>query len=342
MKRIITTLTIILTFLPFLNAAVDSTFYDIKISIKGFNSKKAYLGYYYGNETYIVDSSKVDSLTGFMRFTRNRRIPEGVYFISNTEGVQLFDFIVNGWKDFTIKTQLESPIENAEVIRSEENHHYFDYLKTVNKLKKSLTEHESAVMLKKTISDDELKNYYRILRGLEYQQGVVINNNPQLFIAKLIHAQSTFDAKKYLKTINKSSFLIKSNEPERSSSLNYPLHLFWENFDFRDIRLLYSRVYEVKFKEYVSLVSSASLDLQKKYCDILLGNSKVSLEYYQLTLKWLTKHFETNLDSKEASILLEYLVKNYHHRTGSGTQKHVLEHLDKTVSELKIGSNRSN
>ena len=219
MKRIITTLTIILIYLPFLNAAVDSTFYDIKISIKGFKSKKAYLGYYYGNETYIVDSSKVDSLTGFMRFTRNRRIPEGVYFISNTEGVQLFDFIVNGWKDFTIKTQLESPFENAEVIRSEENRHYFDYLKTVNKLKKSLTENESAVMLKKTISDDELKNYYRILRGLEYQQGVVINNNPQLFMAKLIHAQSTFDA-------NSTPVYLWDFDDTQSSNLKDPEHIF--------------------------------------------------------------------------------------------------------------------
>lgn len=32
--------------------------------------------YYHGYETYIVDSEKVDFLTGFMHFTRPQRIHE--------------------------------------------------------------------------------------------------------------------------------------------------------------------------------------------------------------------------------------------------------------------------
>lgn len=310
-------------------SSIDSSFYDFKIVIKGFKTEKAYLGYYYGDETYIIDSARVDTSTGFMRFTRYRRIPEGVYFIVDTEGVSALDFIVNGWKDFTIKTQVENPIDNAEVVRSLENEQYFKYLKELKHIKISLEIAESNAALKKSITDDDLKTYYRQLRSLEFLQTAFITKNEDLLAAKLVQSQRPFDGSDFNDKNLSHSFLMKSERPKTAFLPFSSLHLFWESFDFRDIRLLYSKVYTLKLSEYTALTSQVTTDLKKKYCDILLAKSKVTLVYYQMTLKWLTNYYE----SKEELMMLEYLVKNYHHRTGSGTSAALLEHLDKKVGK---------
>ena len=130
MRYITTIVTFMLPFLIF--AETENNYYDIKITIRGFQSEKALLGYYYGDKTYVVDSAKVDTKSGKMRFFGNRKLLEGVYFVANTEGVVL-DFIVNGWKDFSISTDSKALLDSASVFRSEENKYYFDYLKTVKK-----------------------------------------------------------------------------------------------------------------------------------------------------------------------------------------------------------------
>lgn len=305
-KRIITTLTTTLLFLSILKADIDSSFYDIKITIKGFKSQKVMLGYYYGDETYVVDSAKVDSLTGFMRFTRYNRLTEGMYFIANTEGV-VFDFIVNGWKDFSIKTDMNALIDSAEIIRSEENKHYFDYLKSIRKIEKQLSELHK---IGSTISDEDVKIYFRKQQSLENLNSFYIKKYPDLFFVKTLAS-------------------LQSNKAH-----------YWDNFDFRDTRLLRSKVYVLKLNQYVMEIMPKDSDSIRHYCDILLANTKINIAYYQFTLKWLTKHFESKMPSQKTDLAFVHLVDNYHHRTESGTSKEALQSLDSKVKIYKKGLNK--
>lgn len=290
-------------------AVIDSSFYDFKIHIKGFKTSKAYLGYYFGEETFVLDSAKVDSATGAMRFTRNRVIPEGLYFIANTEGVVVMDFIVNGWKDFTIKTDLNTPIASAEIIRSEENAAYFTYLKEFQKLKWELDSLEKATSWKKTISDDELKEYYRKLKSLEHLHLAFIHQYPHLWAAQLIQAQLSLSTKSPIKA--KSHSLLMMPDSQQSSMMGFTSYLFWENFDFTDTRLLYSTVYISKLKEFVSVLGGISEDLQKRYCDALLTKSQSNSRFYYITLNWLVRYFKSHPNLPHAHPLLEHLTCHY-------------------------------
>ena len=336
-KRIITTLITTLLFFSILKADVDSSFYDIKITIKGFKSQKAMLGYYYGDETYIVDSAKVDSLTGFMRFTRPQRLHEGMYFIANTEGVVL-DFVVNGWKDFSIKTDMNALIDSAEISRSDENKYYFDYLKSVKKIEKQLAE------LHKTggeISDEDVKIYFRLQQSLENLSRFYIKKYPNLFFVKtLASLQLTNDQQPYstlFKDKNLNSRAI-NNTPQYLD--NIPSH-YWDNFDFRDTRLLRSKVYVLKLNQYVMEIMPKDSDSIRQYCDILLAKTKVNLAFYQFTLKWLTTHFESKMPFQKADLAFVHLVENYHHRTESGTSRQALESLDIKVNMYRKGFNKN-
>lgn len=291
-------------------AVIDSSFYDFKIHIKGFKAPKAYLGYYFGEETFVLDSAKVDSVTGAMRFTRNRVIPEGLYFIANTEGVVVMDFIVNGWKDFTIKTELNTPIASAEIIRSDENAAYFTYLKEFQKLKWELDSLEKNTILKKTISDDELKDYYRKLKSLEHLHITFIHQYSHLWAAQLVQAQLNISTKSPIKA-KSHSLLMMPDSPQSSMRMGFASYPFWENFDFTDSRLLYSTIYISKLKEFVSVLGGVSEDLQKKYCDALLTKSQSNNRFYQITLNWLMRYLESHPSLPHAHPLLEHLACHY-------------------------------
>ena len=335
-KRIIATLTTTLLFLSILKADIDSSFYDIKITIKGFKCQKALLGYYYGDETYVVDSAKVDSITGFMRFTRYNRLNEGMYFIANTEGVVL-DFIVNGWKDFSIKTDINALIDSAEISRSEENKQYFNYLKSIRKIEKQLSELPKTC---ETISNEDVKIYFRQQQSLENLNSFYIKKYPDLFFVKTLASLQPKNTQQSISPILNNSKLYNrtiNNTPQYLENTSYH---FWDNFDFRDTRLLRSKVYVLKLSQYVIEIMPKDSDSIRHYCDILLTRAKVNLAYYQFTLKWLTKHFESKMPLKKADLAFVYLVENYHHRTESGTSKVALQSLDSKVKIYKKGLNK--
>ena len=344
-KRNITTLTITLFFTHFLYGQIDSLFYDFKITIKGLKSAKAYLGYYYADETFVIDSTKVDTLTGFMRFSRRRRVPEGMYFIANSiqmntdvqrttnDGV-IMDFVVNGWKDFSIKTNLNSPIDSAEIIRSDENSAYFEYLQSFNKLRTDILELEDRTCQVNSITNDDLKLYYRKLKMLDNLAPNFIKKYPQTLWAKILLVKQPPSV---LAPSNAtfSVFGVPYKTEMSDNTFLFNKKYYWDNFDFRDIRLLRTRVYVSKLKLYVDEMTQATTDSIKQYCDILLAYTKVNLEYYQTTLKWLTQHYEAQLNDPKAQTVFEHLVKNYHHRTSSGTSAVVLESLDRKLASLK-------
>jgi hypothetical protein len=308
-NKLFTTLTIIIFLSQTLQAQVDSNYYDIKIVIKGLKTSKIGLGYYYGDVAYMIDSSTVDASTGFMRFNRRKKIPDGLYFISYTEGGKITDpespileFIVNGWRDFAIKTDLKSIIDSVEVIRSDENKYYFDYLKSVRKIEKELSHMTRSG---KTISEEDIKNFYRKSQSLIYLKSQYTRKYPHLFFAQML----------------------KSNLPTYSTNMKQ----FWDNFDFGDSRLLRSRVYITWLQEFVISITAQTPDDTQRYCDKLLARTKVNIHYYQFTLKWLTDYFASRMPSPKANAAFIHLVENYHRRTYSGTSKQDLNELNKKV-----------
>jgi hypothetical protein len=286
-NRIFTTLTFIFLFSQSLPAQVDSNHYDIKIVIKGLKKTKVGLGYYYGDVAYLIDSSAVDASTGFMRFNRRKKIPDGLYFVAYTEGGKIlglgspiFEFIVNGWKDFTIKTDLNCPIECVEVIRSDENTFYFNYLKSARKIEKELAQLTTPV---KTISDEDVKIFYRKRQSLSHLRNQYIQKYANLFFAQML----------------------KSNLPTFQNNIKQ----YWDNFDFVDSRLLRSRVYINRLQQFALDITPQSSDDTQRHCDNLLARTKVNIQYYQFTLKWLTDYFASKMPSPKANSIFVYLVE---------------------------------
>jgi Domain of unknown function (DUF5106) len=313
-------------------AKPNDNYYDIKITIKGIQSEIALLGYYYGDKTYVVDSAKVDAKSGKMRFFGNRKLLEGVYFVANTEGV-ILEFIVNGWKDFSISTDYNAILDSASVFRSEENKYYFDYLKTVKKKQSEIKKLQLDLSLLQFKNDYETFNMYqrkiiekyRFIDNLTYSS---IKRYPDLFFTKLINANRTPSVSDDIRPFDDSG---KPNP----TYYYYGCRHFWDEFDFNDTRLLRSKVYVQKVRQYLDQILHSDIDSMKRYSDFLLSKSKVTLEFYQSTLNCVTQFFENRIAQPNGDMMYIYIVENYHQRTGSGVNVSKLAEMNEKVKHLK-------
>lgn len=313
-------------------AKPNDNYYDIKITIKGFSSDKALLGYYYGDKTYVVDSAKVDAKTGKMRFFGNRKLLEGVYFVANTEGV-ILEFIVNGWKDFSISTDSKNVLDSVSVIRSEENKYYFDYLKIVKKKQSEIKKLQLDLSILQYKNDYETFNLYqrkiiekyRFIDNLTYSS---IKRYPDLFFTKLINANRTPSVSDDIRPFDD---LGKPNP----AYYYYGCRHFWDEFDFNDTRLLRSKVYVQKVRQYLDQILHSDIDSMKLYSDFLLSKSKVTLAFYQSTLNCVTQFFESRIAQPNGDKMYIYMVENYHERTGSGVSMSKLSEMNEKVKHLK-------
>ena len=156
------------------------------------------LCYYYGDQTFLVDSTQVDTLNGAMRFTQNKRLPEGVYFIAKPEGV-VMDFIVAGWKDFSISTTSNSLYDSAKVENSRENEVFFDYMRAIqHTAAQSAQMREMNQMLRKATKDRKVleeneRKFVELYQNLEKTLKNTIQDNPSLYITKLLLANQQPD-----------------------------------------------------------------------------------------------------------------------------------------------------
>ena len=115
----------LITFLFLLNStegkAVD---YDFQFQIKDLvTTEKCVLGYYSGNFTYAIDSSKV-AKNGLVKFTGNRDLLDGLYFLMVPK-LGMIDFIVYKDYQFQIKTEAANLKKYLSVKGSKENEAYF-------------------------------------------------------------------------------------------------------------------------------------------------------------------------------------------------------------------------
>ena len=97
----------LLFFSFFLDAQNPEVSNNIELTIKDFPASKAYLCYYYGNQTFLLDSCVVDSSLGYMHFKSRKLIPDGMYFIA-AKDARVLDFIIAGENNVIIKTNIKN------------------------------------------------------------------------------------------------------------------------------------------------------------------------------------------------------------------------------------------
>ncbi|MDR1005381.1 MAG: redoxin domain-containing protein [Bacteroidales bacterium] len=135
--------------------------YKIVVKIDGNKDTILLLGNYYLDKTYALDTA-YPSKKGFVFERKDKPLPDGIYFFTNTAG-KFCEFIIEKSRNFSMETDDSNWSRNMKVKGSDANIIYFDYLKSTS----DLGDRVKALMKRRdSIGETEYNKQYQLLRNM--------------------------------------------------------------------------------------------------------------------------------------------------------------------------------
>ncbi|HNR74606.1 MAG TPA: DUF4369 domain-containing protein, partial [Cyclobacteriaceae bacterium] len=133
--------------------AWGQTGYKLDFTVKGWKDTTAYLGSYYGEQTRLNDTARVNS-AGKFSFDNVKPLPQGVYFIVLNKS-KIFDFVVGASQHFSIETSADD-FSKALVKGDTDNKLYFENLQN-NIARGNEADPYIAILRDSTLKEDQKK-----------------------------------------------------------------------------------------------------------------------------------------------------------------------------------------
>ncbi len=303
--------------------------YDITVKIRNFKDTVAYLGYNFGDQKFVKDTSKVFNGNTLHFHSDTARLPQGIYFVYSP-GVY-FEFIVNEPR-FTIETDTADYVGDMKIIGSRENKVFNDFQKFMAGKQAESTrisaeldsmnkQHDTTAMEALRKRAVEIGDSVKL-----FQQGI-IRDNPGTYVAKLVEGMQ----KPVVPDPPKSD----TGTVARNWKFYYYKDHFFDNFNLADSGLLRSPIYQPKVDEYMDKLTLQEPDSIEAAADYLLKKASPNKETFRYMLVKLTNKYETsNIMGMERVFV--YLAENYYLNGKAFWADTALIHkFDKRVKQLK-------
>ncbi len=253
--------------------------YAIQFHVDGLRDTTAYLGYYYGESTFVKDTAKVNSQGKFI-FDGKKALDQGVYFLVLNK-TRLFDFVVGADQQFTMDTKTEDYFKNMVVTGDPDNELFFANMMF------NMERHKEAEPFIKILQDSTLKeeqkksareNFGKVNDKVMAYQDEVIRNHPTFLTARVLKANKPVNVpeppRKADGTID-STFQLKW----------YRQH-FFDNFDLADDALirLPRPLYQEKVGEYLDRLYLQTPDSLMKGIQVVIDKAKKNQETFKYSV----------------------------------------------------------
>ncbi len=252
--------------------------YKIDVQVKELKDTTVYLGYYFGESTFLKDTARSDK-AGRFSFSGAKPLDRGIYFLVLGK-TKLFDpgFVVYNTQRFTLETSTVDPVRNMKVTGDEDNRLFFENMVF------NADRHKEAGPYIKTIQDSTLNEaqkkeareaFAKIDKDVQDHQNEIIAKHSGTLTAKLINVNRRIEVpappKKADGTID-SSFQYRY----------YRTH-FFDNFDLADDALmrLPTSAYQQKLDEYLDKLIVQMPDSVMAAIDVLAARVKSNKETYK-------------------------------------------------------------
>jgi thiol-disulfide isomerase/thioredoxin len=299
--------------------------YKIDFQVNGLKDTTAYLGYYYGESTFIKDTAKIDS-QGRFTFDGKQALPHGVYFLVLNK-TRLVEFVVGNVQKFSLKTNTSDYVKNMVVTGDIDNKLFFENMVF------NMDRHQEAEPFLKVIQDSTLKeedkktareNFSKINDKVMAYQDDVIAKHPGTITAKIF----------------KASKPVKIPDPPKKADgtidstfqLRWYREHFFDNFDLADDALIRMPrpMYQEKINEYLDKLYAPQPDSIKKAIDFIVSKAKKNQETYKYSVWMCVIKYQT----PEIMGLDEVYVHLYDKYFASGEMKFwVNDKLQKNLKE---------
>ncbi len=280
--------------------------FNIKVKINDMKDSMIYLCYYYGKggTAQRFDSTYLNK-TGEAKFKCDTAITGGIFLLLFKDRSSI-EFILRNGDDFTFNVTRSDVYQSAKFVGTTENNLFYDYQRYLVEYSKGYQQAETAYNGSKT-KKDSTANFEKLKeKSIELKKfrADFIAKNPNTFMTKIFNAVEEPEIPTVLPTL-------PSGEKDSLYPRNFYKNHYWDKYDFRDDRLIFTPLYERKLEDYMTKLAVPVADSVKVECDALLKKTRGTKETFKYTLWYLSRWAETSkiMGMDEAFV---HLVENYY------------------------------
>jgi len=315
--------------------------YKIDFKINGLKDTTAYLGYYYGESTYVKDTAKVNSIGAF-QFTGAKALPHGVYFLILNK-TRIFEMVISGDQQFTMETSTSDYIKNMKVTGDDDNKIFFENMAFNMARNQEATPYFTTV--KDSTASEEAKasaraSLQKINEKVMAYQNELLAKYPKTMTARMLKATKPIEVPDPPKRADGSI--------DSTFQYKYYRQHFFDNFDLADDALirLPKPLYTEKLTEYLERLIIPQPDSVMNAINALVARVKHNQETY----KYLVWNTVLNYQNPKIMGLDEVYVRLYDTYFASGEmdfwisasiKKNLKDHADKLRLSL-VGQTAKN
>jgi len=283
--------------------------YKIDFKINGLKDTTTYLGYYYGESTYIKDTARVSG-NGEFQFASSKSLPQGVYFLV-LDKTRIFEIVIGDDQQFRMETSTADYVKNMKVTGDEDNKIFFE-----NMMFNMARNQEAAplfTVMKDSSATEAAKSSARAdlekinEKVLAYQDDL-LKKYPRSMTARMLKATKPVEVPDPPKKADGSI--------DSSFQYRYYRQHFFDNFDITDDALirLPKPIYAEKITEYLEKLIIPQPDSVMKAIKALAAKVKNNPETY----KYLIWNAVLNYQNPKIMGLDEVYVRLYDTYFASG------------------------
>lgn len=255
--------------------------YNIHFKVDGWKDTTVYLGYYYGESTYVKDTAKVDHSGQFV-FQGKQTLPQGVYFLV-LDKTRIFEMVISQTQRFSMETSSADYVKNMKVTGDLDNKLFFENM-VYNMERHKEAEPYIKTLQDSTLSEDQKKDareaFGKINEKVIAYQDNVISKHPQTLTARIFKANKAVKIPDPPKRVDGSI--------DSTFQLRWYREHFFDNFDLADDALIRMPrpIYQEKINEYLDRLWAPQADTLKKALQKIISKAKKNTETYKYAV-WI-------------------------------------------------------
>ncbi len=315
--------------------------YTIKFHVQGLKDTTAYLAHYYGESTYLKDTTKVNSKGEFV-FDGKTTLPQGVYMLVLNK-TRVLEFVVGQTQHFSFDTKSDDYIKNMKVTGDIDNKLFFENM-IFNMDRHKEAEPFMKIIQDSTLAEDKKKEaregFTKINEKVTAYQNEVIAKHPTTVTSRIFKANLAVTIPDPPKKADGSI--------DSTFQLRWYREHFFDNFDLADDALIRmpKPIYTDKINEYLDKLYAPQADTITKAIDKIVALAKKNqetykyaawtclLKYQQPEIMGLDEVYVNVFDKYYASGLMDFWVNDK-------LKKNLKDHADRLRKSLvgKTGAN---
>ena len=284
----IKTLLLVLIFIT-PSVILNAQSYKIDVEISDLSDTEIYLGYYYGDKTYVRDTIKLNS-KGKGTFQGDSLLDQGLYIIVMPTK-SYFDVLVGKDQEFSVQTTSTDLANNLKIKDSEENQALKDFQQYMMSQNKKSMEIQSR--LKEIDEDSDSTTIYRdqlndLADDMKIFWDKTINENEGNLLSVLIKVMKNPE----IPEIEVPEEIINKDSVRWFHSYNYNRTHYFDNIDFSDNRFIRTPIFHNKIETFFTKVIIQDPDTINHYIDIVATQAEADEDMFRYVIFYFLNTFQ--------------------------------------------------